>query len=901
MSAMNKDAATDLTEPTEKEGRPKLTLATPGRVELKKTVESGQVRQSFSHGRSKAVAVEVKKKRIFKPTTAGRMAEVKPAFDAKPALEATATAAAAAAVRPTRSEARQAVNTGRAQVEARPAPAPAEERPARPALVLKTLTDEEKEARSRAVGDARKADAEARKGAEERARREAEEEARRAREREAAAFRQAEEETRRQTDEDMRRRAEEQAARLLTEDAPGTEAAGARGVVSPTSAPSTRQLVEEEADRVRRATKGAEVRRSALAPRRNDQRRRGGRITVTQALSDEERVRSIAAMRRRAERERRAQAGAPTEQQKVVRDVVIPEMITVQELANRMAVRGNEVVKALMAMGQMATITQSIDADTAELLVTEFGHKSRRVSEADVEEGLKGAADIDTAKELRPPVVTIMGHVDHGKTSLLDALRETDVAGGEAGGITQHIGAYQVTLAGGQRITFLDTPGHEAFTAMRGRGAKLTDIVVLVVAADDGIMPQTVEALNHAKAAGVPIIVAINKIDLPGANPQRVRQELLQHGLVVEEMGGDVLAVDVSARKKTNLDKLEEAILLQAEVLDLRANPNRSAEGAVIEARLDRGRGSIATVLVQRGTLNAGDIIVAGGEWGRVRVLSDERGRQVQSAGPGQPVEVLGLTGVPAAGDEFSVVDSERRAREIVDYRQKRVRDARAALGARGTLEQMFARIKEGKLKELPVVVKADVHGSVEAIEASLGKFATDEVAVRVLHGGVGGINESDVTLAKASGGMILGFNVRANAQAREMAERDGVEIRYYAIIYELLDELKAALSGMLAPRQQEKVIGTARVLQVFNITKVGKIAGCRVTSGVMRRSARVRILRDDVAVFSGPIRALKHVKDDVREVKDGLECGIALDNFQDIHEGDVFEAYEIEQVIRTL
>jgi translation initiation factor IF-2 len=566
-----------------------------------------------------------------------------------------------------------------------------------------------------------------------------------------------------------------------------------------------------------------------------------------------------------------------------------------------MAVRGSDVVKSLMNMGQMATITQSIDADTAELLVAEFGHKARRVSEADVEEGLKGAADAETAMEQRPPVVTIMGHVDHGKTSLLDALRETDVAGGEAGGITQHIGAYQVALAGGQRITFLDTPGHEAFTAMRARGAKLTDIVVLVVAADDGIMPQTVEALNHAKAAGVPVIVAVNKIDLPGANPQRVRQDLLQHGLVVEELGGEVLAVDVSARKKTNLDKLEEAILLQAEVLDLRANPNRSAEGAVIEARLDRGRGSVATLLVQRGTLRVGDIVVAGAEWGRVRALGDDRGRSLDEAGPAQPVEVLGLTGVPAAGDEFAVVENERRAREIVDYRQKRERDSRAALGARGTLEQMFARIREGQVKELPVVVKADVHGSVEAIEASLAKLGTEEVAVRVLHGGVGGINESDVTLAKASDGMILGFNVRPNSQARALAERDGVEIRYYSIIYELIDELKAALAGMLAPTRQEKVIGTAQVLQIFNISKVGRIAGCRVTSGVVRRGARVRILRDDVVVFEGPIRTLKHLKDDVREVRDGMECGIALENFQDVHEGDVFETYEIEEVTRTL
>ncbi|MEX2650298.1 MAG: translation initiation factor IF-2 [Alphaproteobacteria bacterium] len=606
-------------------------------------------------------------------------------------------------------------------------------------------------------------------------------------------------------------------------------------------------------------------------------------------------------MRRRVEREKRALAGESTEQQKVVRDVVIPEAITVQELANRMAVRGGEVIKALMKMGQMATINQSIDADTAELLVAEFGHRARRVSEADVELGFKGEQDTSEALRSRPPVVTIMGHVDHGKTSLLDALRETDVVAGEAGGITQHIGAYQVTLASGARITFLDTPGHEAFTAMRARGAKVTDIVVLVVAADDGIMPQTVEAISHARAANVPMIVAVNKIDLPAANPGRVRQELLKHSIVVEELGGEVLAVDVSAKKKTNLDKLEEAILLQSEVLDLRANPDRAAEGVVVEARLDRGRGAVATLLVQRGSLAVGDIVVAGNEWGRIRAVADDRGRVLDKAGPATPIEVQGLSGVPAAGDEFAVVETERRAREIVDYRQKRERDARVGAGGRGTLEQMFARIKEGGAKELPVVVKADVHGSVEAIEASLAKLGTDEVAVRMLHAGVGSINESDVTLARASGGIILGFNVRPNAQARDMAEREGVDIRTYSIIYELIDDLRTMLGGMLAPRHEETVLGTAQVLQVFTVSKVGRIAGCRVTSGAIRRNARVRLVRDNVVVFDGAIRTLKHHKDDVREVKDGMECGLALENFQDIHEADAIEAYEVEEVVRTL
>ncbi|MBM3585553.1 MAG: translation initiation factor IF-2 [Alphaproteobacteria bacterium] len=882
---MNNDAPRNDDEAAEGDERRAHALASPGRLELKKTVETGQVRQSFSHGRTKSVTVEVKKRRTFKPAAGGAMAEVK----AKPIAEAP-RAATQAPARPVPPRAQPPADTAAA---------------ARPSLVLRALTAEEREARTRAVEQARKADAEARHAAEERARREAEEEVRRAVEREAAARRQADEEARRHSDEESRRKAEEQAARRL--DGVEGEAQGDAPKRATTTAATTapagaaaRRPMEEEADRPRRPGARPEVRRSALAPRRTDDRRRV-RITVTQALSDDQRMRSLAAMRRRVEREKRAQAGAALDQQKVVRDVVIPEAITVGELANRMAVRGGELIKALMGMGQMATINHTIDADTAELLVGEFGHRARRVTEADVEAGVKGEADTSEALQPRPPVVTIMGHVDHGKTSLLDALRETDVAAGEAGGITQHIGAYQVTLQGRGTITFLDTPGHEAFTAMRARGAKVTDIVVLVVAVDDGIMPQTVEALNHAKAAGVPMIVAVNKIDLPGANPARVRQELLQHGIVVEEMGGEVLAVNVSAKMKKNLDRLEEAILLQAEVLDLKSNPNRDAEGVVVEARLDRGRGVVATLLVQRGSLKVGDVVVAGKEWGRIRAIADDRGRELDVAGPAVPAEVLGLAGVPAAGDEFAVVENERRAREIVSYRQKRERDARASAGGRGTMEQMFARIQEGGAKELPIVVKADVHGSVEAIEASLAKLATDEVKVRVLHGAVGGINESDITLARASGGMIIGFNVRPNAQARDIAERDGVEIRTYSIIYELIQDLEAMLGGMLAPKRQEKVLGSAQVLQVFTISKVGRIAGCRVTSGVARRNARARLVRDDVVVFDGAIRTLKHVKDDVREVKDNMECGIALENFQDVHEGDRIEFYEVEEVTRTL
>ena len=584
-----------------------------------------------------------------------------------------------------------------------------------------------------------------------------------------------------------------------------------------------------------------------------------------------------------------------------MRDVVIPETITIQELANRMAERGADVIKSLMRMGVMATINQTIDADTAELIVTEFGHRMRRVSESDVEIGMRGEADEPDMLEPRAPVVTIMGHVDHGKTSLLDALRQTDVAGGEAGGITQHIGAYRVTLADGKQITFIDTPGHQAFTAMRARGANVTDIVVLVVAADDGIMEQTVEAIRHAKAAEVPIIVAINKIDRPDARPDRVRQELLQHEIVVEELGGEVLDVEVSALKKTNLDKLQEAILLQAELLDLKANPERTAEGVILEAKLDRGRGPVATVLVQRGTLDIGDIFVAGGEWGRVRALIDERGQYQEEAGPSTPIEVLGFNGLPLAGDDFVIVENEARAREIADFRQRRRRDAAATAGGRGTLEQMFSKIATGAAKELAVVVKGDVQGSVEAIVGSLERISTDEVAVRVLHSGVGGITESDVILAKATGALIIGFNVRANAQARELSQRDAVEIRYYAIIYDLIDDVRSALSGMLSPTLRERFLGNASIREVFNITRVGKVAGCMVTEGVVRRGAKVRLLRDNVVIHEGALKTLKRFKDEVREVREGYECGMAFENYENIQVGDVIECFEMEEIARTL
>ncbi|MFC7735509.1 translation initiation factor IF-2, partial [Roseomonas sp. GCM10028921] len=631
-------------------------------------------------------------------------------------------------------------------------------------------------------------------------------------------------------------------------------------------------------------------------------RKREGRIDVAAAIEgDDDRGRSLASVRRARERERRQAelARLRSGQERVVRDVVIPDIITVQELANRMAARAGEVVKALFRMGVMATITQSIDADTAELVATEFGHRIRRVSEADVEQGLEGEADTEEALEPRPPVVTIMGHVDHGKTSLLDALRKTDVAGREAGGITQHIGAYMIQIPSGDRVTFIDTPGHEAFTAMRARGASVTDMVVLVVAADDGVMPQTVEAIKHAQAAQVPMIVAVNKIDKPGVNLDRVRQELLQHEVVVESLGGDVQEIQVSALKGTNLDKLLEAIILQAEILDLKANPNRAAEGTVIESKLDKGRGPVATVLVQKGTLNQGDIVVAGAEWGRVRAIIDDMGIPLTGAEPSEPVEILGLTGVPSAGETFVAVEDETRAREITEFRQRKAREkvAAAAGAARGTLNDMLARIQAGEQKEVAVVVKADVQGSAEALGVTLGKLSREEVKVRVLHSAVGQITESDIQLAKASNAVVVAFNVRATTQAREMANRDGVEIRYYSIIYEVADDIEKLVKGKLAPIQREKFLGYAQILQVFEVKRLGNIAGCRVTEGVVKRGAGVRLLRDGVVIHQGTLSTLRRFKDDVKEVANGYECGMSFHNYNDIRVGDQIECYETETV----
>ncbi|MBI1244699.1 MAG: translation initiation factor IF-2 [Alphaproteobacteria bacterium] len=876
----------DQDSPQDAKKRLGLASKSGGRLELRSPAgggDAGQVRQSFPHGRSKTVQVEVRKKR--QPGAA-------PVASSSTPAETTA--------KPT------AASTGSA--------------PAAKPQVLRTLTEEERVARQRAIQSAIRADVEAKRRNEDEARRFEEDMKRKAdddakRKAEEVAQRKVETVVAKKADEEQKKRAEEETLRLNEEENRRRQAADVArtATLPPVVKAAVVAATAEDEERPRRpgAFRPGPAGRPAgrtgpgkPTPEggRDLRERRQGKISVTQALDSEDtiRVRSLAAMKRAREKERArlAQQGPAA---KVVRDVVVPEAITVQELANRMAERSVDVIKSLMKMGVMATINQSIDADTAELIVAEFGHKVKRVAEADVEIGLEGDTDVEAALLPRAPVVTIMGHVDHGKTSLLDSLRETDVAKHEAGGITQHIGAYKVTLKNGQAITFLDTPGHEAFTAMRARGAKVTDIVVLVVAADDGIQPQTIEAIAHAKAAGVPMIVAINKVDKPDADSDRVRRDLLQHDVALEGYGGDTLGIDVSAKARTGLDKLEEAILLQAEILELRANPDRQAQGAIVEAKLERGRGPVATVLVQKGTLKVGDIFVAGEEWGRVRALVDDRGRQIEAAGPSTPVEVIGLNGTPQAGDDFQVVDNDARAREVTEFRQRRTREATATAKARGTLEQMFTKIQQGEAKELAVVVKTDVQGSLEAIVGALTKLRTEEVAVRVLHGAVGGITEGDIALAKASSGLIVGFNVRANPQAREMAKRDGIEIRYYSIIYAVIDEIKAALSGMLSPTLKEKFLGNAEIRQVFNITKVGKVAGCRVVEGLVKRGAKVRLLRDQTVIHEGTLKTLRRFKEEVREVQEGYECGMAFENYDDIREGDLIECFEVEEVARTI
>jgi len=829
--------------------KPKLGTRPP--LGLKRTVETGKVKQSFSHGRSNTVVVEVKKRRIL-----GRPGEAPP-----PAPEPIPAPVAEA-----------------------PKPAP---KPAAPAARKPSAADEittRKEMQAKLLREA------------EESRLASLEEARR---REDRALKDASVEERRRAEEN--RKAEEAAveqARIAAEEE-------ARRATEAPAAPEAPAQVEEDEERTARRPGG-----HAPAPRRpeparpsrgrGDDHRQRGKLTVTRALSDEDdsRARSLAALRRAREKEKRHHMEAGP-QQKQVRDVAVPEAITVQELAKRMGERGADLVKALFKMGTPVTITETIDQDTAELLIEEFGHRINRVSEADVDIDTSTDVDADETLQPRPPVVTIMGHVDHGKTSLLDAIRGADVVSGEAGGITQHIGAYQVSLPDKSKITFLDTPGHEAFSEMRARGANVTDIVILVVAADDGLRPQTIEAINHTKAAGVPMIVAINKIDKPEAKPQKVREELLQHEIVVEDMGGDVQDVEVSAKNKTNLDKLLEAIQLQAEILELKANPDRPAEGTVIEAKLDKGRGPLATVLVERGTLRVGDVFVAGASSGKVRAMIDDKARQVKEAGPSVPVEVLGLSAVPSAGDPFTVVENDARAREVAAYRQG-VLDKKRTTSAPVSLENMFAN-HAATHKELPLVIKADVQGSVEAIVHALNRLSTDEIKVRVLHSGVGAITESDVTLASASGAPIIGFNVRPNAKAREVADRNKVEFRYYDVIYHLTDWVKGAMAGELGPEIIETVVGRARVQEVFPAGKKDKAAGLLVLEGIIRKGLNARLTREDVIVSATTISSLRRFKDDVAEVTSGLECGVMLADTNDIKPGDTLEVFEIEERARTL
>jgi translation initiation factor IF-2 len=835
-----------MSETNETEGK-----AAPGgsrkmTLNVRRTVESGHVRQSFSHGRSKSVLVEKKKRRAVGSSPTPPVVEEAPP---KPVPVAAATP------------------------QKRMPAEDAQQR--RPGVVLRALSDDEKDARLRALQDSRQREADERDRAKLDAEHRVVTDEQRAMEQEQALERQRKEDARHEAEAEARRKGEEVARKQLP-----------------------KQEEEEAPARTQEARHNKKER--PVKPRAGDERRVRGRLTITNALDEEQRQRSLASLKRHRERQKKQITG-PQAQQKIQRDVVVPEAITVQELANRMAERGVDVIKFLMKDGEMRKITDVIDADTAELIAAEFGHTVRRVSEADVEAGFIGAEDSAEHLQGRAPVVTIMGHVDHGKTSLLDAIRTTNVVSQEAGGITQHIGAYQVVTPLGNKITFIDTPGHEAFTAMRARGAQVTDIVVLVVAADDGVMPQTIEAINHAKAAQVPLIVAINKIDKPGADPMRVRTELLSHEIVVESLGGDTLEIEVSALKKTGLDKLLEAIALQAEVLELTANPERDAEGVIVEAKLERGRGPVGTALVQRGTLKLGDLVVAGSAYGRVRALINDLGEHVKEAGPSVPVEVLGFDSAPEAGDQFAVVESEARAREITDYRARARRKRLAVAGARGSLEQMMSNLKTTGTKEFTLLVKGDVQGSVEAIAAALDKMGTDEVRARIIHAGVGGITESDVALAAASGAVVLGFNVRANAQAREVAGRDSVEIRYYAVIYDLVDEVKQAMSGLLTPTRRETFLGNAEILEVFTISKVGKVAGCRVTDGKVERGAHVRLIRDNVVIHEGKLSTLKRFKDEVREVIAGQECGMAFEGYQDMRQGDVIECFEVEHVQRTL
>ena len=897
-------------------GKKTLTLKPSG-------MSQGTVRQDMGRGRTKAVVVETRKRRPMRPEDERPITPAAPAAPVRAAEPAPAPAPAPVQARaPQAPQPRIHQPGGQQQRPQQPSSqSPRQQDRPRP-VVLNHLSPEEMDARRRALAMAQVRDAEdAVRRVEEEKRRAAEEIVRQAAEAEEAKVRAAEEAVR--------------AAEAAAAPAPAVPAAAdtaaprvqsaapavrrpdaaspsqARPAPGGAAAPAVRGRRENETED-RAAPRGAPARGRVVRPEpakpvttrpKTEDERRRGKLTIGTAGVDDDgtaRGRSMAAMRRRQEKFRRSQMQETRE--KVVREVVLPETITIQELSQRMSERAVDVIKYLMKEGQMMKPGDVIDADLAELIAGEFGHTVKRVSESDVELGIFNVADEAGELVSRPPVVTIMGHVDHGKTSLLDAIRKTSVVSGEAGGITQHIGAYQVEQ-NGQKITFIDTPGHAAFTAMRARGAQATDIAILVVAADDSVMPQTIESINHAKAAGVPIIVAINKVDKHEADPQKVRNQLLQHEVFVESMGGEVLDVEVSAKTGKNLDKLLEAILLQAEILDLKANANRTAEGTVIEAQLDRGRGSVATVLVQKGTLRPGQIIVAGDVWGRVRALVTDKGDHVKEAGPATPVEVLGLSGTPQAGDKFAVVESESRAREISEYRQRLARDKAAARqsGQRGSLEQMMMQRQSVGIKEFPLVIKGDVQGSIEAIAGALEKLGTDEVRARIVHSGAGGITESDISLAEASNAAIIGFNVRANTQARQFAEREGIEIRYYNIIYDLVDDVKAAMSGLLSPERRESFIGNAEILEVFNITKVGKVAGCRVVEGKVERGAGVRLIRNDVVVHEGKLKTLKRFKDEVSEVPMGQECGMAFENYEDMRAGDVIECFRVEHITRTL
>ena len=814
----------------------------------------GSVKQSFSHGRTKSVVVETKRKRVVVPKPGAPAAAGGPAF------------------------------AGGGDPSKRPAGISDVELERR----MKALAM----ARVREAEDAARREAEEKERAEERERRRAEIEAKEREERER------EERAREKAEEEERQRAKAEATTQRAAAAAAPAPAAPEEDRGGTRAPST----QRKPDREREAVRGEKV----VKPKstREEDVRRAGKLTLNQALTGGEggHQRSMAAMKRKQERARQKAMGMSQDREKVVREVQLPETIVVSELAIRMAERVADVVKMLMKNGVMATQNQAIDADTAELVIEEFGHKVVRVSDADVEDVIDHVEDRAEDLRPRPPIITVMGHVDHGKTSLLDAIRKTKVVTGEAGGITQHIGAYQVTAPDGTHLTFLDTPGHAAFTSMRARGANVTDIVILVVAADDAVMPQTIEAIKHAKAAKVPMIVAINKVDKYDANPTKVRTDLLQHEVIVEQMSGETLDVEVSALTGQGLDTLIESIALQAELLDLKANPDRAATGAVIEAKLDVGRGPVATVLVRNGTLRQGDIFVVGEKWGKVRALINDRGERVEEAGPSVPVEVLGLNGTPEAGDVLDVVETEAQAREIATYREKAAKEKRAAAGAATTLEQLMAKAKDDKnVSELPIVVKADVQGSAEAIVQAMEKIGNEEVRVRVLHYGVGAITESDIGLAEASNAPVIGFNVRANASARQTANQKGIEIRYYSVIYDLIDDVKAAASGLLKAEVREKFIGYAQIKEVFRVSNIGNVAGCLVTEGVARRSAGVRLLRDNVVIHEGTLKTLKRFKDEVAEVQSGQECGMAFEKYDDVREGDVIEIFEREEITRTL